>query len=451
MFHAELAPDAARSARLRDSLVRAARLAARGGRVAGLADLVRALLDDPDVAVIWAGIDTARLADQLRVLAVRDAGLDDLERVLEEADALAASSGEETGALHVLSVVVQGHSAVASILRSHGRYGVPTSVEPEIPGFDLEEALSGEDLEEVDQIVEELDDLSEDGALVGVPVDDFFLGTVTEKSGGAKPEPQAEAEPTGPFEAVPPPAPPRQGASSPEQEPQAEPELERAAKRRAERDEALAPETPAPVEPGRPEDTWTDFTPPPVSRAPDGAPAGGSVVRSGQLAHDVPETMMVARKVTVRARLAEGENEALTEGMEGASVQGVQVTKAMTVRLVAPDGGFLVEESSPSVQWVYGAPEPTLQQGPAEWGWTVTPTKRGTYRLRLVISARTVDAQGTSAETALPDQIVDVRVTANVARTALHVAGWAAATVVGGAVTRFGGDITDWLQDWLGM
>ena len=42
--------------------------------------------------------------------------------------------------------------------------------------------------------------------------------------------------------------------------------------------------------------------------------------------------------------------------------------------------------------------------------WHVTPRDKGRRRLQLIISARTVSADGLAAETALPDQVITVRV-----------------------------------------
>jgi hypothetical protein len=58
--------------------------------------------------------------------------------------------------------------------------------------------------------------------------------------------------------------------------------------------------------------------------------------------------------------------------------------------------------------------------------------------LQLIVSARTVGADGMTAETALPDQIVDVKVSINYARTAARWIGWIAAAVIGGLLAKFG-------------
>ena len=113
------------------------------------------------------------------------------------------------------------------------------------------------------------------------------------------------------------------------------------------------------------------------------------------------------------------------------------ITKAMSVRLRAPDGGFFIETSSPETQWIENV-HGLMTDDYASWRWTVTPRTSGRKRLQLIISARTVGTDGLTAETALPDQVVEIKVRTNYRIVAKRVAGWAAAAVVGGVLARFG-------------
>ena len=74
----------------------------------------------------------------------------------------------------------------------------------------------------------------------------------------------------------------------------------------------------------------------------------------------------------------------------------------------------------------------------ASWRWHVTPRDKGRRRLQLIISARTVSADGLAAETALPDQVITVRVRTNYARSAKRWVGWVIAAVAGGLLAKFG-------------
>ena len=115
------------------------------------------------------------------------------------------------------------------------------------------------------------------------------------------------------------------------------------------------------------------------------------------------------------------------------------VSKAMSVRLRAPDGGFTIETASPETQWIDNVLG-VMSDDYASWRWAVTAKERGKRRLQLIVSARTVGADGLTAETALPDQVIEVRVGINYAKTAAHWGGWLGAAVTGGLLARFGED-----------
>jgi hypothetical protein len=181
----------------------------------------------------------------------------------------------------------------------------------------------------------------------------------------------------------------------------------------------------------------------PVSGAAPHRQAAASTV--GRLLENIPRTMRVGMPKTVEARIAKASLQALAEGLQGAGAayrHDVIITKAMSVRLRAPDGGFWIETASPETQWIentFGL----LTDDFASWRWTVTPQRRGRARLQLVVSARTVGAEGLAAETALPDQIVQVRLRTNYGRAAARCGGWIAAAMAGAVLARFGEGIWD--------
>lgn len=187
---------------------------------------------------------------------------------------------------------------------------------------------------------------------------------------------------------------------------------------------------------------------PPQSGAGGGAPgqrpragAPGHVrVASGQLVENIPRKMRIGVSMVVEARVARAEVKAIAEGLQGGGAvyrHEVAVTKAMSVRLRSPDGGFFIETSSPETQWIENVLG-LMADDFASWRWTITPRERGKQRLQLLISARTVGADGLTAETALPDQMIEVRVSVNYAKTAARWAGWMTAAVAGGVLARFG-------------
>ncbi len=166
----------------------------------------------------------------------------------------------------------------------------------------------------------------------------------------------------------------------------------------------------------------------------------GPMVQAGQLVENIPRRMRVAIPMIVEARIARAEVKAIADTMQGGGAihrHEVMVSKAMTVRLRAPDGGFSIETASPETQWIDNVLG-VMADDYASWRWSITPKERGKKRLQLVVSARTVGADGLMAETALPDQVIEVKVGVNYAKTAVRWAGWITAASVGGILARFG-------------
>ena len=167
---------------------------------------------------------------------------------------------------------------------------------------------------------------------------------------------------------------------------------------------------------------------------------GKAKTEAGQLAENIPRSMRVARTERVEVRIAKAAAKAITEGLDGGGVawrHDVTVTQAMSVRLRAPDGGFFIETVSPETQWIenhLGFASDDF----ASWRFLITPQTRGRARLQIVLSARTIGADGMAAETAMPDQVVDVKVRTNYKRTFARWASWILAAIAGGALAKFG-------------
>ena len=165
-----------------------------------------------------------------------------------------------------------------------------------------------------------------------------------------------------------------------------------------------------------------------------------SPIEPGQLAENIPRTMQVDRVEMVEVRIARANIAAVADSMQGGGASYLHeliVTKAMSVRLRAPDGGFMIETGSPETQWLDNG----LGVGSddfASWRWNITPLRRGAGQLQLIVSARTIASDGLSADTALPDQVFDVRVKANYGRLFAKAAGWAGLMILGGVLSKFG-------------
>lgn len=187
-----------------------------------------------------------------------------------------------------------------------------------------------------------------------------------------------------------------------------------------------------------------DMHMPMPSAPPPGQPppqrASRAKIETGQLSENIPRAMRVGKTEAVEVRIGKATAKAITQGLEGGGVawrHDVTVTQAMSVRLRAPEGGFFIETASPETQWI----ENNLGLGSddfASWRFHITPQDRGWSRIQIIVSARTIGNDGMAAETALPDQLVDVKVRTNYKRTFARWTGWTLAAIVGGFLAKFG-------------
>jgi neural Wiskott-Aldrich syndrome protein len=156
----------------------------------------------------------------------------------------------------------------------------------------------------------------------------------------------------------------------------------------------------------------------------------------------------------IEVRIARRGLDALTAGLEGRGPAGrhdIVITSAMSVRLKAPDGGFAIDGVSPETQWIENRPGLLSSDEFASWRWTVRPLRKGRARLHLVVSARTTGPDGGTAETALPDQIIEVKVRTNYGLAIKRWGGWITAAVVGGALAKFGEGALDLARKLAGL
>jgi neural Wiskott-Aldrich syndrome protein len=163
-----------------------------------------------------------------------------------------------------------------------------------------------------------------------------------------------------------------------------------------------------------------------------------SEAATGQLIENIPRSMRVAIPVTVEVRLVRGDDG--VAGETPAQYHAMLASRAMTVRLAAPGGGYTIETLSAETQWIEGA-LPATGQALARWRWLVTPQRHGRGRLQLAVSARWIGPDGISAEMPLPVQLVTVEVRRNFAKGAIGLLGWLGAAAIGAAVALFGGGV----------
>jgi hypothetical protein len=164
-------------------------------------------------------------------------------------------------------------------------------------------------------------------------------------------------------------------------------------------------------------------------------------VDSGQIVENIPRRMRVGITETVEVRIGHA-GAHLTDGLQGSGApvrHDAFITKAMSVRLRAPGGGFIIDSASPDTQWIQSTVGP-LASDFAAWRFSITPTRRGAAVLQLVVAARVVGRDGITAETALPERVISVHVRTNYVRATIRVSAWLAALAIGGAVGRMGED-----------
>jgi neural Wiskott-Aldrich syndrome protein len=148
----------------------------------------------------------------------------------------------------------------------------------------------------------------------------------------------------------------------------------------------------------------------------------------------------VARTEQIEVRLSPDELRAFAAQLDGrgaAYAHDKVIAKALSVRLKAADHSFAVEPTSPETLWL-DAQTLHMSNDGARWRWHAAPQTSGRKKLQLLISARTVGADGMVAETALPDQTVSVKVGGNLGRSALKLLGYLAAIAIGAALARYG-------------
>lgn len=181
--------------------------------------------------------------------------------------------------------------------------------------------------------------------------------------------------------------------------------------------------------------------PGPMGRQP---PRPGQRSSAGPLVETIPRRMRVGVPAPAQVRIDRDKIDGLILlllGPRGASLRPEAfLTRALSIRLIAPDGGFWIESEAPETQWVETVPG-VQQDESAIWRWNVTPHRRGRYRLLLAVTARAVGRDGLTAETSPPDRAIEVVVKSNVRYRIGRVMSLLAAVLAGTAIGRFGPEI----------
>jgi len=143
----------------------------------------------------------------------------------------------------------------------------------------------------------------------------------------------------------------------------------------------------------------------------------------------IPRKMRVGTAASAQVRIGRDKVDNLMQLLMGGRAQHhpeAVIARVLSVRLRAPDGGFAIEPGAPETQWIEAAPGQPYDDHVA-WSWTVTPLRRGRWRLQLLVSARTVGRDGIAGEQAPPDRMIEVTVRPNLVR---RLARWAVVVVL---------------------
>ncbi len=174
-------------------------------------------------------------------------------------------------------------------------------------------------------------------------------------------------------------------------------------------------------------------------RAGDAAAPPQPVSMLGKLVERIPRVMREGEHERVEVRIGREATDELIDGLQGRGathVHGVTVTRAMSLYLRAPDGGFMIEPLTPETQWVFDRPSFLDSEPFGQWQWVVLPMKQGSRKLQLVAAARSVDENGMIGDVALPEQVIEVRVRINWARSLMKAALWASLAIAGGVLSQ---------------
>ena len=97
----------------------------------------------------------------------------------------------------------------------------------------------------------------------------------------------------------------------------------------------------------------------------------------------------------------------------------------------------MIDQPSLETQWDKAVDAPRHAGEAAVWRFTVQPVSLGRGELTLSVTARTVAADGMIMETALPDQVFEMRTRRNWSRSLVYTGTLALVAVAGIVVSHF--------------
>ncbi len=126
-----------------------------------------------------------------------------------------------------------------------------------------------------------------------------------------------------------------------------------------------------------------------------------------------PRKVRLARGEIVQIQLGKDEAGQLFPRTAQNLPQAQTATRAVSVRLSAPEGGFFIETMTPETQWLSNRPG---EEEFGTWSWAVVPNETGWRFLTVSISVRDIEANGTLTGSQAAEQTVKIRVGTNFGR-----------------------------------
>lgn len=171
-------------------------------------------------------------------------------------------------------------------------------------------------------------------------------------------------------------------------------------------------------------------------------PRGTAPGERALLAESIPRRMRVGEPAAAEVRIARAKIDNLIAALNARAAQhgDAAVARLLTVRLGAPQGGFLIEPAGPEGHWIDGAAAAAPGSGQDEfisWNWNIVPQRRGRKRLTLLVTAQAVGRDGGMSQSALPERAIEVRVGANKGRRIMRLFGWMTMLVAGVLIGRY--------------
>ncbi len=145
----------------------------------------------------------------------------------------------------------------------------------------------------------------------------------------------------------------------------------------------------------------------------------GPAIETGHVTHSIPSRLKQNRPTVVEVRVSRPPLPGSTTppGARPTSLRSeTVVARAICVRLRTAKGVLAIDAPSPETQWDQAAGAGRMAGDEAVWRFTVAPQRAGQALFALSVSARTIGADAVIVETALPDQVIPVRVRPNVRR-----------------------------------